>query len=145
MGLLSEEAMARVFGKNHRVDFFHLDGRFYPKETSQVLSIDTVLKYGVLPLGFKSSQGLFSRGRTLNLGMLDPARKDFQTAAEQEIQSKERFDKTRVFLILADQYLEVLQSVYGMSQEDIARRPSSAVEPTLAMFLGGKGVVRASS
>src|SRR5579883_2363825 len=76
LGLLTEDALVRVFGKNYRVDFFHLDGKFFPRQTSGILSLETILRYGVLPLGFKNEYGIFKRGRILNLGMLDPGRTD---------------------------------------------------------------------
>jgi hypothetical protein len=135
LGLLSEDALVRVFGKNYRVDFFHLDGKFFPRQTSQILSLDTILKYGVLPLGFKNEYGLFKSGRILNLGMLDPGRADALKVAVEESKVQAESNRTKVFLILAEQFLDVLQSVYGISHADVAKRNPERLEPTLAMFL----------
>lgn len=137
LGLLREDALVRVFGKNYRVDFFHLDGRFFPRKTSRLIDIDTIIRYGVLPLGHKTT-GLFGMKKTLNLGLLDPGRTDALAAAEKAARANEDSSKTRVFLVLADQFLEVLQTVYGVSLDQIAARPASEIDPTLAMFIGGK-------
>src|ERR1700751_1048512 len=100
LGLLTEDAMVRVFGKNYRVDFFHLDGKFFPRQTSPIIPLDTILQFGVLPLGFKNEYGLFKSGRILNLGMLDPGRKDALQAAETEARKHTESNRTKVFLVL---------------------------------------------
>jgi hypothetical protein len=136
LGLLSEEKLVRVFGKNYRVDFFHLDPAFFPKRSTDILGIDTALRCGVLMLGFKSQYGFFKRGKTLNIGMLDPGRKDALAAAEKEVRTHGHdFKNTKVFLLLADQFLNVVQSAYGLSLDEIASRPSENLDRTLALFL----------
>ena len=136
LGLLSEDAMVGVFGKNYRADFFHLDAKFYQPQMSKILKPETILRFGVLPLGFKSEYGLFKSGRIMNLGMLDPGRKDSLKAAEDEARAnKAESSRTKVFLVLAEQFLDVLQTVYGISRAEIAKRSPEEVEPTLLMFL----------
>jgi hypothetical protein len=135
---LTEDKLAKVFGKNHRVDFFHLDGRFFPKNSRDVLGLETVLRLGVLPLGFKSEYGFFKPGKTLNLGMLDPGRSESLKAAEDEAKKKSDLTRTKVFLVLAEQFLEVLQQAYNISMQDLTKRSPDTLEPTLVMFLEEK-------
>ena len=135
MGLLSEAKLISVFGKNYRVDFFHLDARYFPKRTADIVGIDTILKYGVLPLGFKAEYSLFSKGTILNLGLLDPGDKQAIQAAENEARKSFQFTRTKVFLILADQFLDVVQSTYGLSAVEIAQRSEEDVDRTLSLFV----------
>ncbi len=128
LGLLTESELARVFGKNYRVDYFHLDPQYFPKETSELLDLKTILRYGVLPLGQKKEYGFFRQEKILNLGMLDPGR-------EKEI-SLEAFPRRRIFLVLAEQFLDVLQSCYGLSANQVALMGAEELDPTLRMFLG---------
>jgi hypothetical protein len=90
----------------------------------------------VLPLGYKSEWGFFKRGKVLNLGMLDPGRKDAIVAAQKEASLEGNATSTRIFLVLADQFLDVLQSVYGLSADDLAARSPDQLDPTLGLFLG---------
>lgn len=131
LGLLSEESLVKVFGKNYRVDFFHLDARYFPRQTQALISIESVLRYGVLPLGVKT-RGLFGKRKVLNLGMLDPGRLDAVAAVQREAQG---VSGTQVFLVLADQFLEVLRSVYGLTEAQIAAKAQAELDPTLTLFL----------
>jgi len=136
LGLLTEETMIRVFGKNYRIDFFHLDPVHFPRKTMQVLTLETILKYGVLPLGFKAETGFFKRGKTLNLGMIDPGRKDAIELAEKE--AGPEFTRSKRFLVLADQFISVLYSVYELSPAQLMKIPSEALDRTLSLFLEEK-------
>jgi hypothetical protein len=41
----------------------------------------------------------------------------------------------KVFLVLADQYLEVLREVYGLGDAELKRRDPSDLDSTLTLFL----------
>lgn len=138
LDFLTEAKLAQLFGKNHKVDFFHVEGQFFPKNSRDVLSLETVLRYGVLPLGFKSEYGFFKPGKTLNLGMLDPGRVESLQTAEVEAKKKSDMTRTKIFLVLAEQFLEVLQHVYGVGMQDLLKRSPDTLEPTLVMFLEEK-------
>lgn len=137
LGLLSEEQLVRLFGKNFRVNFFNLDPRFFPRQTNALLSVDTIIRHGVLPLGFKrGGYSLFRASRTFNLGMLDPASRESQKTAEEEVRKNgENFQRTQVFLVLADQFLDVLSSVFDVKMKDLLQRPPESVDGTLALSL----------
>jgi len=135
LGLLDEEALVRVFGKNYRVDFFHLDSRYFPKQTSGYLKLETILRFGVIPLGSGNERGFFKRGKILNLGLLDPGRMDAIETAVSEARAHEEITNHREFLVLADQFLDILQTVYGVNASDLAKRDPGQLDPTLAMFL----------
>lgn len=138
LDFVTEAQLAQLFGKNHKVDFFHLESQFFPKNSRDVLSLETVLRHGVLPLGFKSEYGFFRPGKTLNLGMLDPGRVESLKIVEEEAKKKSDMTQTKCFLVLAEQFLEVLQQVYGVSMQDLTQRSPDSIEPTLVMFLEEK-------
>ena len=72
LGYLSREAFIQVFGPNFEVDFFHLNPNYFPELTKDLIPLEMVLRYGVLPLGFKSEFGFFRRRKHVNLGFLSP-------------------------------------------------------------------------
>ena len=139
LGILDEEKMIRIFGRNYSVDFFHLDPNYFPKETREVLSPDFMLKYGALALGFKTEYRFFKPRRVLNIGLLDPGQKqtirEVEEAAEKSLGS-EAFAGVKIFLILADQFLDVVNAVYSINELQIGQRPTQEVDKTLALFLG---------
>ena len=143
MGLLTREQMISVFGKNFAVDFFHLDARYFPEVTRQALPIELILQSGALPLGLKTEFRWFRKRKILNLGLLDPSRKDLEQlihsakALATDLLGEEIHD-VKLFLILADQFLEVLDEVYQVSDSQMrekAAQKESALDGTLQMFI----------
>ncbi len=138
MQLFTRDELIQVLGPNYLIDFFQLDPTYYPQATKDLFPKDVLLKYGVLPLGYKTEYKLFRSKKILNIGLLDPAQKEIATQIEnlaQEKLGKNSISSIKVFLILADQYLDILNSVYGMSEEEIRRQDLQKLDPTLSMFL----------
>jgi hypothetical protein len=137
LGLLTEQQLTHVFGENYRVNFFHLDPKSFPQLNSKLVGVDAMIRHGVLPLGFKQGgYSLFGAVRTLNLGMLDPGNREGQKVAEEEVRKNgETFKRTQVFLILADQFLDVLSAGFGVKAGDILLRAPENVDRTLALSL----------
>lgn len=137
LGIIRREDLIEVFGPSYAVDFFHLEARYFPKVTQELLTGEDVARLGAVPLGFKTERKLFRTRKVLNIGLLDPERKD---AVDELIQrAGERLGAgqvqgTKVFLVLADQLLEVIAQVYGKSETDLRRMDLAKVDPTLAMF-----------
>jgi hypothetical protein len=138
LGLLDRETLVRLFGRNYSVDFFHLDPRFFPKETKDAIPVPLILRFGALPLGAKSRFKMFRTKKILNIGLLDPGRKDAVEAIERLLQDKtSNYDAIKVFLVLADQFIEVVQSVYGVSDKEIHAKATEDLDRTLALFVEG--------
>ena len=48
---VTRERMVEIFGPHHEVDFFHLEPEYFPLHSRDALDLNTILKWGVLPLG----------------------------------------------------------------------------------------------
>jgi hypothetical protein len=105
------------------------------------MSVEEVIKHGALPLGFRKESRILgpSRRKILNLGLLDPSRhKEVVDAIMARGEWKRRrkpFHSTNVYLVLVDQFLEVLEKVYGVTEGEIRGMDPSLVDPILVRFL----------
>ncbi len=135
MGLLRREQLIEVFGPDFRTDFFHVESRHFPALTREWLTPEQLIVWGVLPLGVKSRSrwGIFSEA-VLNLGMLSPSRSEVVAAVKNTV--KEKAADVKPYLVLFDEYLEVMNGVYGWTPERIRSLGRTRIDPTLALFLG---------
>lgn len=117
-----------------RVPVFGLDPRFFPEVTRSLIPVETVLRHGVLPLGFKTISRFFKSEKRLNVGFLDPNSKTVQIVIESLIQGKfesqARMEIQR-FEVRAEQLLDIIEKVYGVSVATLKTMDSSAVHPKL--------------
>lgn len=139
LGFLNPEKLIRVFGPDYRINFFYLHPDHFPKETKNLLTPEEILRFGVLPLGFKKEFRWFRRPRELlNLGLLNPGNPKRLDELDELVRSRlksEKYQRIQVFLILADQFLGVLRSAYGLKVEDLESKPEGELDPTLTLFL----------
>ena len=138
MGLLKRDALIKVFGPSYATDFFFLDPRYFPAVTRDVLAVSELLRLGVVPLAFKTEYKRFRARKRLNLGMLDPADKAAASEAERLARARlgeKGFAGLKFFLVLADQFLDVIRQVYGVSAEELRKLPPDAIHERLQMFL----------
>lgn len=137
LGVLSRDSLIKAFGRNYHIDFFHVHPNFFPEVTRGLLNKETVMKYGALPLGLKQVPGLFRSRKLLNLGLLDPSRQDAIEAASELARPSvgETFAGVKTYLVLAHDFVPVLEKVYGVPSESLAAMPPHALDPTLKMFL----------
>jgi hypothetical protein len=74
----------------------------------------------------------------LNIGFLNPSHAELLSSiaalAHRRLGDK-AFDDIKVYLILADQFLETLKTVYGITETEIRSLPPKQVNDTLQMFL----------
>jgi len=142
MGLLTQDQLIRVFGPRYTIDFFHLDPRYLPEATRDLLSPDQMIEFGAVPLGFKTGYRLFKAHKMLNMGFLNPARTEAIAEVERLAKAKmgeNSFRGLKIFLILSDQFLDVLEQVFSITEEEIRKRDPSHVDETLHMFLEKAG------
>ncbi|MGZ3688613.1 MAG: hypothetical protein ACXWP5_16630 [Bdellovibrionota bacterium] len=137
LGILTRERLIAVFGPNFRIDFFQLEPSYYPALTRDLFPVEALLKFGALPLGFKSEAGFFRTKRKLNLGMLDPGNSRSVEELEKLARSKlpEGIAGVRIYLILPDQFLDVLEVAYQVSEAAIRAKNPAEIEPALALYL----------
>jgi hypothetical protein len=136
MGLLSKESLIKAFGPNYMVDFFHLVPEYFPEATRHLFQPEFLLKWGVLPLGYKTVWKFFRTKKLLNVGLVDPSRKESLDAVKAEVTQalgEGVCVGTKQYLILADEFVSVLEKVYQVPPNTIAEL--DAVDPTVKLFV----------
>jgi hypothetical protein len=149
LGILTRDQLFRVFGPSNTADFFALDPLFYPESTKGLFIAEEMLKYGILPIGVGTEPGFLKTRKVLNLGLLDPERRDSVAFAEMRLSEVQQLpdhphrkilngiQATKVFLILSDQFLGILHSVYGVREENVRSKDAASLDPTIVMYLDG--------
>lgn len=138
MGLISEATLRELFGPHHQeIDFFTLDSKYFPLVTRNLFKTEILLKFGVLPLGFKTETKFFVPQKVLNLGFLNPEKLDqMKTLLEIAQQSSgEKISSIRPYLIVAPQFIEILRDHYQMTDPILKSQPRSHLDETLQLFL----------
>jgi hypothetical protein len=138
LGLLKREEMIRVFGPSFEIDFFYLDPRYFPVVSRDALSVPEILRYGALPLGFKKVSGFLSRKRVANVGFLDPGNKESVSSVRnilRERLGKDGVSDIKIFLLLADQFMDVLRESYGQHRSQLQGLDPEKLDPVLALSL----------
>lgn len=134
LGILNRELLARALGPNYWVDFFHVSPDYLPESTKDVFPVEMMVDLGFLPLGFKSKSRWFREHRVLNIGLVDPSRRDAIRDIEDWAKKRE-FAGVRVYLVLPDALLKVLESRYQVTATELSK--FTRMDPTLRMFLDG--------
>jgi len=138
MGIISRERLIEIFGPNHQIDFFHLDTAYFPTTTRELISTEEMIQWGALPLGFKTEYRMFRGRKILNIGLLDPGRADaivgIETTARQKLGSH-AVHGLKVFLILPDQFVRILEAIYQIPRQQLSDRHSSRLDATLSRYL----------
>jgi hypothetical protein len=137
LGFLRNETPIKAFGSSFSVDFFHLKSEYFPQTTRDFLPPEMVMRLGALPLGMKTVSKFFREKKYINIGILDPTRKaaiaEIETLAREKLGSD--YGGMHVYLVLADQFVEILDSVYRVSEADLRSRPADQTDTTLREFL----------
>lgn len=148
LGILTKDQLFRVFGPSNGTDFFSLDPLYYPEVTRGIFTPESMLKYGLLPLGAGKESGFLKSRKVLNVGLLDPAREDAIAFAEMRVAELKQQESShrkvlegiqgiKVFLILADQFLGILHTIYQVEEETVRGRDAASLDPTIVMYLDG--------
>ncbi len=138
LGLITREEMVKVFGPNFEIDFFYLDSKYFPAVAKDILSLDEILRFGALPLGFKKKNSFLSSKKIANVGFLDPGNDDSVNKVRSillERLSPEGVSDVKIFLLLSDQFLDVLQNIFGKDKAIIKTLDPSALDRVLALHL----------
>lgn len=135
--IIQTSDLIKVFGKSFETEFFYLDPTYFPAATKEVFTLPEMVRLGVLALGLKKSYGLFRQGKYLNIGLLDPSNlnnlKEIEAIALDRLKN-ENVLGIKVFLVLSDQFLDVLREVYGKDESEISGH--TGVDKVLSQYLG---------
>lgn len=122
LGVVSHQEFVQLFGPGHEDDFFYLHADKFPQATQSALSLELIVQYAVLPLGSKTtSTVLFRREKRLNVGMVDPSDRQARKAIEEFISNRAEFSSIKYYLVLPEQFIAILKSVYGVKEPAIVR------------------------
>lgn len=137
LGIITTEKLVEVFGPHYWVDFFHLDSDFFPSITRDLFEPEFLLRHGVLPLGYKDESSLFRKKRLLNVGFLHPTESSIREVEEKAIsQLGKSLQGVRAFLLLGEQFVEVLEKSYGIPENAIRTRSAkTGLDETLSLFI----------
>lgn len=135
MGLLTRESMVRAFGPNYLVDFFHLEPAYFPQATRALFDAEFVVRWGILPLGYKTVGRFLGTKKVLNIGLIDPSRTESVEAVERLAREKlgSGYAGLKSYLVLADEFVSVMESVYQVPAKEMVH--FTEVDPTLKLFL----------
>ena len=136
MGILTRETLMSVFGPHFGVDFFHLDAGYFPEVTKDLFPIEVIIEKGVLPLGIKMDYQFFRKKQRLNLGALNPKKVESESllVSIAKARLKDEHLGIKIYLILADQFLDVLQKIYHTDEVKLSLLPVEKVDETLRLF-----------
>lgn len=134
LNLLTPKRLAR------NVPFFNLNPDYFPEGTRGVLSVDSVLKLGALPLGIKEEKRWFRPAQTvLNIGLIDPWKRgiidEVEAAVTPELRRMHPHLYIKLYLVLADQFLDTVKKAYGVGPSEISQRPAQELDPSLIFCL----------
>lgn len=137
LGFLDQSTLEKTFGQSYKTDFYYIDTGVFPTETKDLFTVDEMIEHGVVALGISAGQTLFKKNkRTLNLGYLNPQNPARTAAVEALIRSKGvPFDSFKSYLVLVEQFVEVLGTVYNVDESFIAKREPAKIEECLQLYL----------
>jgi hypothetical protein len=134
MGYVTEKELREVLVQPYKSQlFFHLDPRFFPKSSSEMLPAEAVVKYGILPLGFKNESHWFRTRRRLNLGVLNP-----QDTASIEAVKREHLETVKAFKtfqVLPEEFLQTLELCYGIERSTLLDLGPDQISQNLMLYL----------
>ncbi|MCC7440811.1 MAG: hypothetical protein IT285_04215 [Bdellovibrionales bacterium] len=142
MGLVTQEQLQELFGQDFAVNFFHIDTKTFPRTTLDLFPVEEVLKWGCMPCGFKTEVVERKEVKILNLGFLEPSDTANVQAVMKGLKGKEygksgRPNSVDPYLLLPDQFVEVLLQVYAIRPERYAvlLKTPGAVYPKVKALL----------
>lgn len=130
LGYLTEEELRVILLQPYKNEtFFHLEPQYFPAITKDVLTREQILKFGALPLGYKTEMSWFRPVKRLNLGMLNPAK---DRVVSEQIPNVKSF---KIFQVLPDQFLTTLEQHYGVKRADLMNQGPEKLDENLTLYL----------
>lgn len=117
------------------VDFFHLNPKFFPATTKNHLPVETILRLGALPLGSKRGVWPFRRRLLLNVGLVNPKDREAVSEIKRCARVASDFNGLQLYRLAVDEFLSIVQVVYGLTRESLLALPETHLEPSLRQHL----------
>ncbi len=136
--ILTEESMKKALGKSFRVDFFHVDPAYLSTEGQDLYTREQIVKFGMLPLGFRVEHKFFRSRRMLSVGFLDPARLDALDQADALARRKlgqAGIHGIRPWLIMPEHFWSTAEHLHRLTPEWVLSLSPKGLDPTLADYL----------
>ena len=131
---LTEEKLKNIFGKNYRIDFFHADPCYLPPEGRDLYSREDIVKYGIIPMGYRMEHKFFRARRMLNVGFIDPSRLDSMDRADALAREKlggAGIHGVRAWLVMPDHFWNTASQYCPLTPEWVAALGEGKVDATL--------------
>lgn len=133
LGFITEDELRNVLLQPYKNQtYFELEPQYFPRVTQDLFSMQEILKFGILPLGYKSEFHWFRTRKRLNLGMLNPNRFDALAWVKEHSPTVKAF---KTFQVLPDQFLVTLEQVYGVKKEELMSQSADALDENLTLYL----------
>lgn len=133
LGYVTQKELREVLLQPYnRQAFFHLNPEYFPRVTLDLIPVEAVVKYGVLPLGFKRVFKWFRPVQRLNLGLLNPGRKDTLEWVAAHLSNVKAF---KTFQVLPDEFLQTLELCYGVDRPALLEWGADQIDNNLMLYL----------
>jgi hypothetical protein len=133
LGYVTEKELRQILVQPyHRQLFFHLNPEYFPRVTQDLIPVEDVVRYGVLPLGFKREFQWFRSVQRLNLGLLNPGRKDTLEWVRTHLGTVKAF---KTFQILPEEFLKTLELCFGVDRSVLLEWGPDQIDGNLMLYL----------
>jgi len=133
LGYVTEKELRSVllqpFGKQL---VFHLDPNFIPSVTADLVPLDSMVRLGIIPLGFKNEFNWFRTRQRLNLGVLNQDRREVLDWTRSQLPNVKAF---KTFQVLPDEFLKTLEVCYGLDRSSLLGLGPEQIDVNLALYL----------
>lgn len=137
LGLItSDELKEALDTPYHREILFHLESRYFPVETKDIIPLARILEFGVLPLGKKKITKWFTHKFQLNIGSLTPSNPTFSDWwLTRPVEERDMYE-IEFFQVLPSPFLQVLQDHYDLTEDAVkAQYNTQRISGTLRDYI----------
>ena len=133
LGYVTENQLRDVLAQPYKKQvIFHLNPQFFPRVTQDLIPLDVVVRYGILPLGVKNEWKWFRAEPRLNLGVLNIERQD---GVEWVRSRAENVNSFKTFQVLPDEFLQTLDLCYGVGRAAMMEKKADQIDMNLSLYL----------
>jgi hypothetical protein len=133
MGFVTEKELRQVLLQPYKDQFiFHLDPNFFPQVTQNLFTPEEIVRYGVLPLGYKREFRWFRPVARLNLGLLNVERRETVDWVRSQVRNVKSF---KTFQVLPEEFLQTLELCYGIDRSTLLEWSADQIDNNLMLYL----------
>ncbi len=133
LGYVTEKELRHVLVQPYKSQgFFHLDPNFFPQVTQDLVPVGHVVRLGLVPLGYKDEFHWFRTRKRLNVGVLNPDRRESIDWVKENVGNVKAF---KTFQVLPEEFLRTLELCYGVERSTLLDLNSDEIDTNLALYL----------